>query len=409
MIEIIYFFFVIFFYLIFLTNYCFKKKLFFQFINSLIFVCLFFYWTSQYTFLATFFIFVLFIFFTYFLLLILEKFSYKKKFSQIFLLSFLWTIVSFYLNKFFALGFLFDFVSIISFVPLFSYTNNYVVLFFTLILLFLFTHINYYLIVHKTRISQLRVSFFLFIIFIIIFFVVNIVLINLSMQSNVEYNHSVKLVQGYFNNSWEWRLNHSKEIFGVYKNLSLNSDYASVVVWPEYALPTSLENNNYHNRLLNLSKNLNSTLIVGHVTHKEKFHYDSASVFSRGNYVGTYHSNSPFILNEQTLSGNKLFTFTKKNITYGIVICNEEILPSFYKNYKKLGVDVIISLVNHQHFDNSKGEKITSNIVKSRAKDYSLFVFRSSNTGITQVISPKGKTLSALSSQKRGVLLYNYK
>lgn len=233
----------------------------------------------------------------------------------------------------------------------------------------------------------------------------------INKNTTLDYEEiSILLPQGNFNKDWLWRQNNTELIFDTYKNLSLNSKHADIIIWPEYALPIDIfEEEHYSQRLKGLSNYLNNTIIVGHITNQFKYHYDCATIFEKGEINQTYHSIEPVIFNEQTLKGNNLTIYEINGIKFGVIICYEELNKEIFKKYKQLEVDAIISLTNEQHIDNSIGKELAKLFIKLRSNEYNLPIIRSTNTGITLITNNKGEIVSIIEENKRTSLYHTLK
>lgn len=380
------------------------------FLISLLYCSLFYFWLFGYNFVV--FLGLLFIqyffFFSLGCLFIYTK-KYRDNYKFIFylfplLVGFLVITFIYTFNLFNSSGFLFEFSVLFSSLDSITIFSSYFVSFVIACIFVIFSDL-FILGFNKDWKEVRKLSFTFFIFSLILFFPY----LNFSpIESNYSLDSDVLLVQGNFDQDWVWRHDNSDLIFSTYENLSLVGKNYDLIVWPEYVMAFDIfKENDYDLRLKELSHKLNTTLVVGHTRDVNADHYDSASVFSKGDYVGTYDSIEPVVFNEQTLLGEDIFIFEVDSVKYGIIICYEELNKEIFIRYLNSGVDVIVSLTNEQHITSSFGLEILSKFVNLRAKEFSIPILRSTNTGITMVVSNSGETLDYLGNGVSGVLDYS--
>lgn len=380
-----------------------KNYIILIFLLTILFFGISFYWLKKYSIS----ILIFFIFINYIIYLILGLFIFylnKTKFKKIIFLIFpiIWIIIMYILKYFnnisFILEYSFSLKNLNSIYVFGSYFVTFILISFLILFYQLFNLIKSNYLSRKSKNKKQIILF----IFIIIFYLIIIFYpyqIYQSQNSNYK-NLNITLVQGNFNQDWMWRYNHSDLIFNTYFNLSKKVTNSDLIIWPEYAMPLDIFNErpDFAKKITNFSLIKNTTIITGQVLEKGKYHYDSASVFQKGKYLGTYNSIEPVIFNEQALNGKglKVFKIPNKNLSFGIIICYEELNRDIFKEYKKLNVDFIVSLVNEQQIDNTIGKNILNEFVHLRAKEFKIPIIRSTNTGISEIIDKNGITLYQL-------------
>lgn len=218
----------------------------------------------------------------------------------------------------------------------------------------------------------------------------------------------VMLVQGNFDETWEWRQDHVTEIFDSYKRLSDGRGKEALIVWPEYTLPIDIAH--YYPSILDrvkaFVKNNKAYLVTGSIIYDAESgdHYDVALLFNPdGNLIDYYKSVNPAFYNEHTLKGDegiKLFTINGKKA--GSMICAEETDSRIARLQTQEGTQFLVSLSNNQNF--SRGIYPSGLYSRLRAAENYKYLLRAANTGVTQIINPYGKSY-ALESDKRKVLI----
>ena len=225
----------------------------------------------------------------------------------------------------------------------------------------------------------------------------------------------VVLVQGNFNESWEWRFDNVDILWERYERLTLEvlKEKPDLVVWPEYAIVADVLNNDtIYSRVSNLADLADVYLVLGSfsfIDFEHNLYYDerkdTAIIFSpEGELVGRYDSVKPQPMDKEIIAGNESPTFELDNFSFTLVLCFEEY---FGVDFLKDDSDFIISMVNNQRFDNTRGIELVSLFSRLRAVENNKYVLRVSNTGKTQVVSPRGKVLSELALGREGFLVYD--
>lgn len=216
----------------------------------------------------------------------------------------------------------------------------------------------------------------------------------------------VALVQGNFEETWEWRQTNLDQIFNAYATF----DYGKVdlIVWPEHTFPVDIIYfyTDIFDKVKDFVKNSKAYLITGSLIYDEntEYHYDSALLFSpAGELLDTYKSVSPAFYNEDTISGKegtKIFNLKGKKA--GIMICAEETISKIARTQSKNGAQFFISISNDQNF--RRGIHLSSLYSRLRAAENHKYLIRATNTGITQITNPYGKT-QAIEESKRNILI----
>lgn len=199
--------------------------------------------------------------------------------------------------------------------------------------------------------------------------------------------------------SWEWRVEHTDFLIKQYRELtlSLRNFNPDLVVWPEYAIPADLYNNEeLKKKIAFISKDLDCILVIGSVEWgKGRNHTDNALVFDKGELIGKYDSlvafptdpTDPIVLEGST---KKIFKTSSGNFT--INLCYEEVSPEVVRR-KNSDLNYFLFSVNNQHIFTEKGKYLTSLYSRLRSAENRRFGIRSANYGYSQLISPTGKVI----------------
>lgn len=226
----------------------------------------------------------------------------------------------------------------------------------------------------------------------------------------------VALLQGNFNQDWEWRHANSRGIiFNVYKNMSVEASKSkpSLIVWPEYAIADDILNNaDLMKRLSNLARKTNAHLVIGTVRFYDGFYgyerlrNDVSLVFaSDGKLIGEYSSVKPIPFEKWVLPGNNTDIFYTDIGNFGVSLCYEETQKSVSKSFSSKRAQFLVSLANNQVLDETAGMYLTNLYTNVRAAENGKYLIRATNTGITKIVSPYGRVEAQLPPYARGILI----
>ncbi len=256
----------------------------------------------------------------------------------------------------------------------------------------------------------------------LLIFVINISygLIKLKMPRNPKNPYGVMVVQGNYSglNKWESSLT---EMFKTYIDLTYNNidDNTKIVIWPETAVPTMLIKESYYEKeLLKLAKEKDVTIIAGFFTESSEdkafnslvaFYpdgkmsepYKKAVLAPFGEYFPLGDIVKKFIppLRElvETMSivsvGKENKSISAREGEVGCIICYESIFrKSAFKNIEN-GSEILAIASNDSWFGETSALRQHFSHAILRAVESNRFVIRSSNTGVSAIISPNGEIM----------------
>jgi len=95
-----------------------------------------------------------------------------------------------------------------------------------------------------------------------------------------------------------------------------------------------------------------------------------------------------------------LFSVKDTSLQYGTLICFEDTMADLARGFRKMGADFLVNITNDAWFLDSAEpyQHLQSSIM--RAVENGCFVVRAANTGISTIISPKGKVLNSIKDSK---------
>ncbi len=250
----------------------------------------------------------------------------------------------------------------------------------------------------------------------------------LSLQNYTKLDphlYTVSLIQGnikpYDKFSQSEPILATEKTYGV---LTRDQWGADLILWPESAIPLPLPYADFYiQHLKDLAKKHNSTLITGvqYTNPKNEYHN---SLIVIGKDEGIYHKHhlvpfGDFLPFENWLRGLVNFfdlpmssfiggsknqaLLTAGKLSLNPLICYEIAFPEQIRNTLR-NASAIITLSEDGWFGNSWGPHQHLEIAQMRALETGRYVLRSTTSGITAIINPKGK-VNALAPQFQATVL----
>lgn len=206
----------------------------------------------------------------------------------------------------------------------------------------------------------------------------------------------------------------------------------SLVIWPESTItefiPASVRSATTTPILPFL--NNGSAFLVGGLTFtsREKYHNSSILIRPDGTVAEPYHkmilmpfgeytpfaSLFPFLQDINSTAGQftagtaaSVLTFNLSNGSAAKVsplICYEDIVPSMAREAVNLGAELLVNQTNDAWFGDTVAPYQHHLIASFRAIETDRYLLRSTNTGLTAVVDPLGRTLASLLPYTEGVL-----
>ena len=253
---------------------------------------------------------------------------------------------------------------------------------------------------------------------------------------------SVSVIQGNIPQEQKWDKRLKKNILDKYIFLTqraANQNLPNLIIWPETAVPAYFnQDEDVKNRILNLSQEINASLLIGAATFKNNKPYtslvrgksfNSAILISRGKIVSQYDKLHLVPFGEYVSS---LFSFTRHFIDIGdfsfgkewtvftlpalrssfpafsVLICFEDVFPYLSRGFVRRGANFLINISNDAWFGNSSAPYQHCQSTVFRAVENRMNIIKCSNTGISCFISPKGKIFGKFSKYGRDIFVDGY-
>ncbi len=260
--------------------------------------------------------------------------------------------------------------------------------------------------------------------------------ISLCISPKPDMTFPVAVIQGNISSSDKWADDSVYNSINVYSSLTkkaVKENGAKLVVWPETVIISYLCNDEESQKQISeLSSSLNTHIAVGAFYTENGNEYNSIylfmpdgsaseTVYSKRHLVpfGEYlpmpeviNAVLPFLTDMNLFDnplaegkGSKLFETELGKI--GALVCFDSIYESLALDSVRDGADLIVLSTNDSWYKDSAAVYQHNGHAVLRAVENGRFVIRSANTGISTVISNKGKIISQLSPLKDGYICAN--
>jgi apolipoprotein N-acyltransferase len=199
--------------------------------------------------------------------------------------------------------------------------------------------------------------------------------------------------------------------------LSQNEPNPRLVLWPEVPAPVYyLEDSPFRDRINNLARILQASVLIGTVAHNERGAPLNAAlmVSPKGEPVGRYdkmflvpfgeYIPFPFKGMLATIAseagdfefGTRVVVFDAGSERVGAFICYESAFPGLVRRFTAAGATVLTNLSNDGYFGGAAAREQHLSLVRMRAAENRRWILRSTNDGITASIDPAGRVVKML-------------
>ncbi|CAK7049616.1 MAG: Apolipoprotein N-acyltransferase [Desulfovibrio sp.] len=238
---------------------------------------------------------------------------------------------------------------------------------------------------------------------------------------------SVGLIQGNVDQNQKWEPAYQLATLERYLTLSewtvnpelgripSEKDKADLIVWPETAMPFYLESNPYlASKIIDFSNKFEVPVAFGapgkpadaavYGYHNRLWlqtpgpgalqAYDKTHLVPFGEYVPL---NIPIPFVEYLMQGVSFIPGTNTaplqtgDLALGSLICYEAIFPAIARERVAAGANILVNISNDAWFGNTSAPVQHLHLTAMRAIEQGRYVVRATNTGISAVITPKGR------------------
>ena len=204
--------------------------------------------------------------------------------------------------------------------------------------------------------------------------------------------------------------------------------HSDLIVWPESPAPFEERDPQFRAGISALARSAGASVIVGNIgidrtTENSRGYklYNSADfVTPDGRFAGRYDKMHlvpfgeyvPFkelfffaknLLNEVGTfdPGRNREVFTTGGHTYGVFICYESVFADEIRQYERKGAEVLVNISNDGWYGDTSAAWQHLNMVRMRAIEKNRWILRSTNTGVTAAIDPRGHVTMAAPRHRR--------
>lgn len=241
----------------------------------------------------------------------------------------------------------------------------------------------------------------------------------------------VAVIQGNISSQEKWSFDSTMRTREVYREYTLRAaeEGATVVVWPETALPQTVDKDTTY--LVKLAREANVTILVGAFTEdEEELQYNSIACFlPDGSMHDTVYAKRrlvpfgefvPFrklietvippladlvLSSEDVAWGEGANVFSLEEGKIGSLICFDSIYEDLTRESVKDGAELICLSTNDSWFTDSAALYMHNAQAQLRAIESGRYVARAANTGISTIISDRGEVLADLEPLVDGMLV----
>lgn len=243
----------------------------------------------------------------------------------------------------------------------------------------------------------------------------------------------VAVLQGNISSSDKWNMS-VEDIIDEYSDLCIAAaeQGAKLIVWPETALPITLEGNPTRiQRICNLAVSCNADLLVGLFTNDTEgrdqnslvlFRRDgtiSDEIYSKRHLVpfGEYLPMRLVImtlipplaevamLENDLVPGADSGLIQVDDVSIGSLICFDSIYEQLTRRSVLDGAQLIVLSTNDSWFGDSAALRMHNSHDQLRAIESGRTVIRAANTGISSVIGPDGTVIDCLDDNVQGIIV----
>ncbi len=247
--------------------------------------------------------------------------------------------------------------------------------------------------------------------------------------TNHEPRIKISVIQGNIPQELKWDSRAKDYIVDKYLNISWQAikDNPDLIIWPEAALPFVLEEEPvYFERIKDWVKENKISLLLGAVTSRENFYYNSAILtsgegrtFTRydklhlvpfGEYIPLKKA-LPFletIVPIGDIAAGKEYTVftqyarrnTQNTVNFSVLICFEDLFPELSRRFVNKGAQFLINITNDAWYKRTAAAHQHLQASIFRAVENRVFLARCANTGVSGFIAPGGKVISLVQDKK---------
>lgn len=248
-----------------------------------------------------------------------------------------------------------------------------------------------------------------------------------------ESSYQMALIQGNISQDMKWDRNKARENLSKYLYYTDRAavDGAQLAVWPESSYPYVLNLFSLNSIRFLDRKTLPIPILFGAIsqslppTGEKPLYYNSSFLIDKDIQMkGLYHKRHLVPYGEY-VPLKKLLSFVK-NLTHAVgdftpgssvnimeygdlaignLICYEDIFPDLARSNIKAGANVLVNITNDAWYGNTSAQHQHLIFSQFRALENRRYLVRSTNTGVTALIDPRGEIVEILLPFVEGVMI----
>ncbi len=194
-----------------------------------------------------------------------------------------------------------------------------------------------------------------------------------------------------------------------------------LIVWPESPAPFEDSDPRLRHWVSALAEDVHAPMIVGDISvlqepgqARNSVYNSAAFIAPDGNFVGRYDKMHLVPFGEyvpfqgllsfagslttevgQMTHGKRRVVFAGGGHRYGVFICYESIFADEVRQFVNLGADVLVNISDDGWYGDTSAPWQHLNIARMRAIENDRWLLRDTNSGITTVIDPHGRTMES--------------
>lgn len=229
-----------------------------------------------------------------------------------------------------------------------------------------------------------------------------------SLPGHESNSLKAALIQPNISQRLKWESSFAPVIINRLRDLSLNTERGSLLIFPEAAWPHILDKHNF-SEIEDFAKSVKRDILIGAVTREEDLYYNSALLFDKsGRLISSYRKIKlvPFgeyVPLRKVLSfisvfnslgdmspGKEKLRFFYKRKSFSVLICFEDISPIHVVHFSRDN-HFLVNITNDAWFGGEPEAGQHLGIMVFRAVENRVPIARCANTGISGWVSPSGE------------------
>lgn len=240
---------------------------------------------------------------------------------------------------------------------------------------------------------------------------------------------TVMTVQGSVEQNDKWSSDGDKICYEAYSALTKENitDEVELILWPESAVPKVYKSEKSLKQYKKLSKELDTPILAGVLLKNDGDHTNNAALIDKSGVVTSYAKRQlvPFgeympyekalsklfpnltelnIIEDDYVSGDSTAIMDIKGGRLGSIICFESIYPALTRQSTLDGAEALVEVTNDSWLKDSPAmyQHLAHGVFRS--VENGRYLVRSANSGVSAVIDSRGKVVSQLDANEKGVI-----